>query len=428
MSKKFLNDIQKQIANTKVELMDVNLLKPYEKNSRTHSEEQIQQIADSIKAVGFNSTITVDPDLVIIAGHGRLAAAKLVGMTHVPVVVLSHMTDAQRRAFIIADNRLALNAGWNNEFLAEELAFLQGEDFDIDVLGFDVDEIDSILEEEEEADDDSQTAGNAEDDHIPPVPVKPKSRLGDVWIMGNHRLMCGDSTRKNDITKLLNGHKIDMIFCDPPYGIDYDGGRGENVKDKKEYGKILNDDLKGERLGSLITQALKLKVPHAYYCVSPIMQGPFLNEIERQGQKEDAVIVWDKGQMGLGYMAYRRRWESIIYVRNVPFKQGDPSDADVWQVKKDNPKDYVHGNQKPVELIERALNNSSTKGQNVLDIFGGSGSTLIACHKLRRNAYLMELDPRFVDVIVNRWQEFTGKKAVLEGTKTTFDKVSNERD
>lgn len=226
--------------------------------------------------------------------------------------------------------------------------------------------------------------------------------------------MCGDSTIKSDVERLMNDEKANMVFTDPPYGIDYSGGRTQIVR-KKDYGKLKNDDLQEEQLGNLICNVFNFNKEGAdiYICVSPIMQKPFLDYIEQEGKEINAVIVWDKKQAGLGYMAYRRQCEFILFIKGKPFKKGDISDFDLWSILRDDTTTYVHGTQKPVKVSARAINNSSKVNDIVVDLFGGSGSTLIACEQLNRKCYMMELDPHFCDVIIKRWEKLTGLTATV---------------
>ena len=394
----------------------VSELIPYINNSRTHSEEQITQLISSIKEFGFTNPILLAPDNSIIAGHGRLQAVKRLGHEEVPCIIVQGLTKTQIKALIIADNQLALNAGWDLEKLSVEIEGLKDEDFNIDILGFEDDFIKDLLNKE--------NLGLTDEDAVPEVKENPKSKLGDLFILGKHKLMCGSSTDTNNLELLINNNKPDMVFTDPPYGIDYSGGRTQ-VVETKTYGKILNDTLTGDELGSLIALAFTYIKQDAdvYICVSPLKQKPFLDTIEKLDKKIDAVIVWDKKNAGLGYMKYRRQCEFILYVKGGDFKKGDKSDFDLWSISKDKTTDYVHGTQKPVALVERAINNSSKGEDIVLDLFGGSGSTLIACEKLNRINYTMELDPKFCDVIIQRWQQYTGKEAIHEQTGKTYNSI-----
>jgi DNA modification methylase len=253
------------------------------------------------------------------------------------------------------------------------------------------------------------------DDEVPEVDEKsePVSKRGEMYELGNSILMCGDSTDAEDVARLMGGEKADMVFTDPPYGIDYSGGRSQLLK-KKDYGKLMNDDLEGQDLAHLICNIFEFNKGGAdiYICVSPIMQKPFLDFIEKCGKEINAVIVWDKKQAGLGYMAYRRQCEFILFVKGEPFHKGDKTDFDLWSITRDNAENYVHSTQKPVAVPSRAINNSSKQGDLILDLFGGSGSTLIACEKNGRRARLMELDPHYCDVIRRRytkWAKENGK-------------------
>ncbi len=388
----------------KINYISTDVLIPYVNNSRTHSDKQVTEIASSIKEFGFTNPVLIDKENTIIAGHGRLLASKKLGLKEVPTILLENLTEAQKKAYIIADNKLALNAGWDEELLSIELKELDELGYDTSLTGFSEDELSDILDK-------PITKGLTDEDEVP-EDVEPIVEKGDIWQLGNHRLMCGDSTNITDLDKLLNKIKADLVFTDPPYGLDYSGGRTQVVK-KKTYGKLLNDNLEDKDLGSLIQFIFSYikKEADVYVCVSPLFQKPFLDMINELGKKVDAVIVWDKKNAGLGYMKYRRQCEFILYVNGKSFKKGDKSDFDLWSISKDNTKEYKHGTQKPIELIERAINNSSKSEDIFLDLFGGSGSTLLACEKTNRINYSMELDKKYCDVIIKRWENFTGKKA-----------------
>ncbi len=393
---------------------------PYCNNSRTHSDEQVLQIASSIKEFGFTNPVLIDDQGGIIAGHGRIMAAQKLKMDEVPTITLSGLSEAQKKAYIIADNKLALNSGWDDELLKIELEQLKELDFDLGLIGFSDDELALLMGGE-------TTEGLVDEDQVPELVDDPVTVLGDVWLLGNHRLMCGDSTSIDAVERLMDGQKADMVFTDPPYGIDYSGGRTQVVA-TKQHGKIKNDTLAGEDLGGLISQIFNFTKEEAdtYICVSPIMQKPFLDFIEASGRKVDAVIVWDKKQPGLGYMAYRRQCEFILFSKGGKFKKGDKSDFDLWSISRDSGKDYVHGTQKPVAVPERGILNSSKKDDIVLELFGGSGSTLIACEKNSRHCRAMELDEQYIDVIIKRWQDFTGKQATLESNGKTYNELLND--
>lgn len=373
--------------------IEVSKLIPYAKNSRTHDDAQVAQIAASIKEFGWTNPILVDGDKGVIAGHGRLLAARKLGYDKVPVIELKHMTEAQKRAYVIADNKLALNAGWDNNFLALELQDLKDQDFDLTLLGFDDKELDALLAPE-------IVEGLTDEDEVPEPPKEPKTKLGDIYILGNHRLMCGDSTSIDAVEKLLDGSRPDMVFTDPPYNIDYQG-----VKDKRE--KIKNDKMDDGAFKDFLIQSL-YSCETMYVCCSWQYSHLFKEAMEAIGRKPKAMIVWDKVNPAQNLDKYFKQHELIYYYGD--FGGHKTLRGDVWTLKRQ--RNTVHPTMKPVELIQMALEDQVGK-QVVLDVFGGSGSTLIACEKTGRKARLMELDPKYCDVIVKRWEDFTGKKAVL---------------
>ena len=414
---------------TKVQLTSTNKLIPYARNSRTHSDEQVSEIAASIKEWGFTTPILVDEENTLIAGHGRLLAAQKLGLEQIPVMTAKGWTDAQKKAYVIADNKLALNAGWDDEMLKIELGELQDLDFDLSLTGFDLEEIANLFP-------DIDKEGLTDEDAVPDIPEVPVTIQGDVWKLGNHRIMCGDSTSIDAVDKLMNGQKADMVFTDPPYGITYGGGRagkiGSNDGTVKKHGVIKGDDLRGDDLIQMISDAVGSSVSvcksgaSKYICFPWRTYSEFETALDKIGLNASACIVWDKKSIGLGNSNYRPQHEFIFYIKGDNW-HGDKSQSDVWYMSRGATGAYVHPTQKPVELIERAILNS-TKGQDVVvDVFGGSGSTLIACEKKNRICRMMELDPKYCDVIVKRWQEFTGKKATLENTKQTFEELHNER-
>jgi len=379
--------------NRKLEWRSVSTLIPYARNSRTHSDEQIAQIAASIKEFGWTNPILIDGDNGIIAGHGRLSAARKLGHEEVPVIELKDLTETQRKAYIIADNRLALNAGWDNEMLTIELNDLLADNFALDILGFDPKELAALLEPE-------VVEGLTDEDAVPDVPDEPKTKLGDIYQLGNHRLMCGDSTSVDAVEALLQGQRADMVFTDPPYNVAFNGRSGK-------FDVIKNDDLPDDQFAQFIQdwlQTFEAFRPNSYYiCCNWAFYG-----ILQSALKPKACIVWAKNVFGLG-RGYRHQHEFIVFDGLI-----DPdikNESDLWNIAKDSK--YVHPTQKPVAISERAIKNSTKSKNIVLDYFGGSGSTLIACEKQNRHARLMELDPKYCDVIIKRWEDFTGKKAVL---------------
>jgi len=377
---------------TKIEWRSVETLIPYAKNARTHSDEQVAQIAGSIKEFGFNNPVLVDKENSVIAGHGRLMAARKLGMDKVPVVELEHLTESQRKAYVLADNRIALNSGWDTSMLSLELQDLK-DNIDLSLLGFDPDELDALLNPIEE------TEGLTDEDAVPDVPDEPKTKLGDIYILGNHRLMCGDSTSIDAVEKLMDGNAVDLIFTDPPYNVGFNGRSGK-------HDVIKNDNLSESDFETFIGEVcntIKAINPKAYYIwcnwnFYGILQGKL---------DYKTCIVWAKNVFGMGN-GYRHQHEFCLF--NGKIDEVVKNESDLWEVKKDTK--YVHPTQKPVALSVRAFGNH-VKLLNVLDLFGGSGSTLIGAEQTGRKAFVMELDPKYCDVIVTRWEQFTGKKAVL---------------
>ena len=391
----------------KITQKKVESLIPYINNSRTHSDEQVAQIAASIKEFGWTNPILVDGDNSIIAGHGRLMAARKLGYKEVPTIELADLTETQKKAYIIADNRLALNAGWDNELLTIELNDLLADGFTLELLGFDPKELDALLEPE-------VVEGLTDEDAVPDVPDEPTTKLGDIYQLGNHRLMCGDSTSIDAVDELMDGQKADMVFTDPPYGVDYDGG---HATDKRRT-KLENDDKTLMYAGALPIAYMASKDGAALYLwFADRFAKDVLIALDECNFQVRTWIIWNKNlaQFGAIGAQYKTKHEPCIYAfkkGKAPFWNGPNNEVTVWDVKRHS-KNQFHPTQKPVELPVRAMENSSKGGDTVLDLFGGSGSTLIACEKINRHARLMELDPKYCDVIVKRWEDFTGKKAVL---------------
>jgi DNA modification methylase len=401
----------------------VSELIPYINNSRTHSEEQITQLISSIKEFGFTNPILIDKENSIIAGHGRLQAVKRLGYEEVPCIIVQGLTKTQIKALIIADNQLALNAGWDLEKLSVEIEGLDDDKFDLKLLGFEDQFLKDLLKED--------VKGLIDDDFVPEIKENPKSKVGDIFILANHRLMCGDATIPINVEKLLNSQKADMIFTDPPYGMSYGGGRAEGSTQKgalvKAHGMIINDNLREDDLINLIKQSLSLSLEYskkgctAYICFTWRTYKEFFDAISSAGFKIKNCIVWDKKSIGLGNSNYRPQHEFIFYCGDHWY--GDKSQSDVWYMSRGATAEYVHPTQKPVELICKAINNSSKTEDIIIDCFGGSGSTLIACEKLGRKANLMELDPKYCDAIIQRWQQFTGKEAIHEQSGKTYNSI-----
>jgi DNA modification methylase len=319
---------------------------------------------------------------------------------------------------------LALNAGWDLDILKSEIDELKLAEFDIDLLGFDDDFLDGLLECE-------IVDGLTDEDDVPEPPADPITVLGDIWTLGNHRLMCGDSTSIDAVDKLMNGQKADMVFTDPPYGMSYGGGRsiaeGSTDGTIKNFGMIKGDDLKGDDLLQMVADSignacnLAKEGAAAYICFTWRTYSEFYAALSSIALEPKACIVWDKKSIGLGMSNYRPQHEFMFYCSGQWY--GDKGESDVWSMKRAS--NYVHPTQKPVELIERALSNSSKGGDVIHDCFGGSGSTLIACEKTNRSSSLMELDPKYCDVIIKRWEEFTGKDAIHIDTGKTYKELAN---
>jgi len=380
------------MADPKIIMTATKDLIPYARNTRTHSDEQVNQIVSSIKEFGFTNPVLVDQDNMIIAGHGRVMAASKLKLSKVPTICLKHLTEAQKKAYIIADNRLALNAGWDEDMLKVELEELNDLEFDISLLGFEDKEIESLLSE--------PTEGLTDEDAVPDLPEEPTTKLGDLWILGDHRLLCGDSTSIDAVDKLMDGNKADMVFTDPPYNVAFNGRSGK-------FDVIKNDKLSDDEFVDFIDgflSTLEVVNSNTYYiCCNWAFYGLLQLKL-----KPKACIVWAKNVFGLG-KGYRHQHEFILFDGLI-----DPSitnESDLWNIAKDSK--YKHPTQKPVELSFRAIKNSSKEKNIVLDLFLGSGSTLIAAEKTNRKCYGMELDPKYCDVIIQRWEEFTGNKAEL---------------
>ncbi|MDD3182651.1 MAG: site-specific DNA-methyltransferase [Alphaproteobacteria bacterium] len=394
----------------RIELWPVDRLVPYDRNPRTHSQEQVNQIAASIVEFGFLNPILVDTSSGIIAGHGRLQAAKTLDLKQVPVVVLDHLSEEQKRAYVIADNKLALNAGWDEDMLRKEMEDLAASGFDLPVIGFSDDELAELLEGTNDGE------GHTDEDAVPEDPAEPKTKPGDLYVLGNHRLLCGDSTVLDDVERVLDGALADMVFTDPPYNVDY----GNTAKDKMRGTdrRIMNDNL-GDGFEAFLYDACVNMIAVCkgaiYICMSSSELHTLQKAFVSAGGKWSTFVIWAKNTFTLGRADYQRQYEPILYGWKQGadhFWSGARNQGDVWFVNKPTKND-LHPTMKPVELVERAVRNSSKSRDIVLDCFGGSGSTLIACEKTGRQARLIELDPKYCDVIVKRWEDFTGNKAAI---------------
>ena len=405
-----------------IESWPLDRLIPYARNPRTHSDVQVAQIAASIAEFGFNNPILVDTKDGIIAGHGRLLAARKLQLAEVPVIVLDHLTEAQKRAYILADNQLALNAGWDDTLLAAELAALQQEDFDLSLIGFEDEELARLLAAQEASE------GLTDEDAVPELSETPISILGDLWILGDHRLLVGDATDSDAVTKLMADGPADLVFTDPPYNVDYEGYTEERLKIKGD--RMSDGDFKNF-LDAAFRSYRHVVKPGAsmYVCHSSSWQREFQNALESAGFEVRCQIIWAKNTFAWGFGRYKFQHEPMFYCHVAGEKDpwyGDKTQSTLWQEKKPAA-NRIHPTAKPVELVERALLNSSKSGDIVADLFGGSGSTLIGCERRGRHARLMEIDPKYADCIVRRYQEYTGKQALLDSDGRTFEKVALER-
>jgi site-specific DNA-methyltransferase (adenine-specific) len=388
----------------------------YAKNSRTHSEAQIDQIAASIKEFGFTNPILIDAENQIIAGHGRVTAARKLKLSEVPCIRLGYLTESQKRAYVIADNKLALNAGWDDELLALEIQDLKDEDFDISLLGFDDDELSKIMETLVE-----EVDGLTDEDAVPETPEEPKTKLGDIYKLGKHRLMCGDSCSTNDMEKLCDGQLVDMWLTDPPYNVAYEGKTKDALK-------IQNDSMEDDQFrqflrDAYVTADLVMKPGAVFYIWHADSEGyNFRGAAKDAGWKVRQCLIWKKSTMVMGRQDYHWKHEPCLY----GWKEGaghlwatDRKQTTILEFDKPS-RNGEHPTMKPVALFEYQMLNNTKGGDIVLDSFGGSGTTLLAAEKHGRYARLMELDPKYCDVIVKRWEDFTGKKAeLINGSDST---------
>jgi len=388
-----------------VERRPVTGLVPSARNARTHSPEQVAQLAASIREWGWTTPVLVDEQGTIIAGHGRVLAAQSLGISEVPVMVAAGWSEAQRRAYVIADNKLALNAGWDAELLPVELGDLKALGFDLGLTGFGELELGKLL---------LDTESDGDPDQAPGPPAEPISKPGDLWICGEHRVLCGDATVRADVDRLLDGELADMTFTDPPYSVNYANSAKDKLRGKNR--PILNDNL-GDGFGPFLqaaaTNMLAVTKGAIYICMSSSELDTLQRAFREAGGKWSTFLIWAKNTFTLGRADYQRQYEPILY----GWKDGADhywcgarDQGDVWFFDKPVKND-LHPTMKPVALVERAIRNSSKSRDIVLDPFGGSGTTLIAAEKTGRRARLLELDPRYTDVVVGRWEKLGGRKA-----------------
>lgn len=395
--------------------MPVERLIPYARNPRNNAAA-IDSVKASIAEFGFRQPIVVDEKMVVIVGHTRLEAAKVLGLKLVPVHVAEGLSPAQARAYRLMDNRSHENAEWDDELLKLEFGDLQLDAFDLGLTGFDENELSELLS-------DATATGLTDEDEVPEAPETPVTRQGDLWLLGEHRLLCGDATVLADVERLMEGGLADMTFTDPPYNVDYanPGKTKTGGKDRR----ILNDAL-GSDFQQFLQDAcfnmLSVTKGACYVCMSSSELHTLQRAWLEAGGKWSTFIIWAKNAFTLGRSDYQRQYEPILYgwkAGSDHFWCGARDQGDVWNIDRLRIND-LHPTMKPVELVERAIRNSSKTRDIVLDLFGGSGSTLIACEKAGRQSRLIELDPKYVDVIIQRWEDYSGNQAVLQGEDRTF--------
>ena len=406
-----------------IEQRPIASLVPYPRNARTHSDSQIAEIARSIEEFGWTNPVLIDGENGVIAGHGRLRAAEQLGLTDVPVIELAHLTPEQRRAYVLADNRLAQNAGWDAELLSIELSELKDFGFDLSLLGFASEELQAALEPVQ--------PGLTDPDETPEPPATPTSQAGDLWLLGKHRVLCGDSTSAESYAQLLGpGGQVDMVFTDPPYNVNYQATARNSIRGETR--QIANDNL-GADFDAFLHAAVEPMVKACRGAIYIAMSNSELQSLRsafsKAGGHWSTYICWAKNTFTMGGADYQSQYELLLYGWPEGAKRfwcGARDQGNVWPINKPRHND-LHPTMKPVELVERAIVNSSKLGSLILDSFGGSGSTLIAAERTGREARLIELAPAYVDVIVRRWQEYTGREAILAETDDSYGDVSRRR-
>jgi DNA modification methylase len=413
--------VKKSWPAEKIEMRQLDKLIPYARNSRTHSDTQVAQIAASIKEWGWTTPILVDEEGTIIAGHGRTLAARKLGLAEVPVMVARGWSEAQKKAYVIADNQLAMNAGWDTELLSVELKELGELGFELDLIGFDDKALANFLNDE--------TEGLTDADEVPEAPADPVSVLGDVWVLGKHRIICGSSTEADVVGKLLGDVRPHLMVTDPPYGVEYsadwrDAALGGKAGGRAT-GKVLSDDKADWREAWALFPGDVAYVWHAGNMAHVVAESLLACDFGIRAQ-----IIWGKSQFVIGRGDYHPQHEPCWYAVRKNKKghyDGGRKQSTLWQIEKPRKSETGHSTQKPVECMKRPIENNSSPGQAVYEPFSGSGTTIIAGEMTGRSVYAVELNPAYVDVAVKRWQDFTGQKAILEGSGKTFDEIGGER-
>lgn len=415
------------MSEIELKYQNITNITPYARNSRTHSDEQVAQVAASIKEFGWTNPILIDETSTIIAGHGRLMAAQRLGLEQVPTITLQNLTDAQKKAYVIADNKLALNAGWDEEMLAVEIEELLDQGYDTDLLGFEADEIDSLLAGANEVQE-----GLTDEDAVPDVQETSVSVNNDVWILGKHRLMCGDSTLLENINKLMDNQKADVVFSDPPYGMklnaDWSSAKSKlnfasekGIIGGKKHNNVIgdHDDFNEDLINTVLN--------NFNYCKEIFLWGADYYSELLHDKNDGSWVVWDKRLEESADKMYGSTfelcWSKFKHKRKIARVKW----ACIFGTEQEFDKKRHHPTQKPIKLVEWFINEMGLQDKKLfVDLYGGSGSTILACEKTNRKCYMMELDPKYVDVIIKRWQDFTGKDATNEGTGKTFNELSNK--
>ena len=382
-----------------IKLAEISNIKPYENNPRKLSEQAIEKVAMSLKEYGFRQPIVVDKNMVIVVGHTRFRASKKLGLKQVPISIIDNLSEEQINSYRIADNRTAEESEWDNELLKMEIKELEAKDFKLDLLGFNDEQLNDILFEEKQ--------GLTDEDEVPETPEEPLSKLGDIWKLGNHKVMCGNSVNYEDVQKLMDNKIANLVNTDPPYGVNYQS----NMRTKSDKFDVIKNDDKILDINPMIDKFSKGWV---FIWTTWKVIDKWLDNTKSFGFPTN-MVVWHKGGGGIGDL---KKTFSTDYEMALVFNRGaelcGKRIGSVWSLQKDKAVKYKHPTQKPVQLAVEAIDKTTKPKSIVLDLFLGSGSTLIACEKLDRICYGMELDPKYCDVIIKRWENFTGKKAELE--------------
>ena len=411
-----------------VERWQISRLVPYDNNARTHSDEQVAQIAASMREWGWTNPVLVDDAGMIIAGHGRVMAARKLGYDEVPVMVASGWTEAQKKAYVLADNQLAANAGWDAELLRVELQGLGEVGFDLDLIGFD--NLDALMADE-------PAPGLTDEDAVPEAPQVPVTVEGDIWLLGRHRLMCGDSTSVDAVYKLMDGQKPNTMVTDPPYGVKLDQSWRDKALGDKALGKgnahLVQHDDKAD--WTEVWSLFEGNVAYVWHASS--FTDVVMHSLRNAGLEPSQQIIWNKSVMVMGRSDYHFKhepcWYAIRKGQNHNWK-GDRKQTTIWDAAPPNhimggskEEKTSHPTQKPAILYEKAYLNHTNPGEYVYEPFGGSGTSVVVCEKIGRQSLTMELDPKYCDVIITRWQDFTGQEATLEGDGHTFNQIKEDR-